>query len=255
MLTVASDPITVASPAAMPGWPPRHARRSPSVMPAGPSLSCLPAPPCHTCRPLPVIPAGPSLSYLPAPPCHTCRPLSVIPAGSSLYACRPFSVMPVGPPLSFPQFLAGIQSKQSFSRVQSGSHIPLTRRAWTPSRCWTLNAEKVRQGTTLDSRLQTSGMTGGGAFVGNNRRGSFRMGERDADDVRDENHETTGFFQQMAKSRRLPSRYSCRGLSLSYLPALLCHTRRPLSVMPAGPSLSCLPAPLCHARRPPLSCP
>ena len=30
-----------------------------------------------------------------------------------------------------------------------------------------------------------------------------------------------------------------------------CHTRRPLSVMPAGPSLSCLPVLLYHARRPP----
>ena len=81
--------------------------------------------------PLSVIPAGPSLSYLPAPLlcppaplCHTCRPLC--------HACRLFSIMPVGPPLSclpaslsclpaplcharrpplsFPQFLAGIQS-------------------------------------------------------------------------------------------------------------------------------------------------
>ena len=57
------------------------------------------------------------------------------------------------------------------------------------------------------------------------------------------------FFRRMAKSRRLPSRYSCRGPSLSYPPAPFCHARRPLSVMPAGPLLSCPPAPLCHACR------
>ena len=72
------------------------------VMPAGPSLSCLPAPLCHTRRPFSVIPAGPSLSYLPAPLSYPPAPLC--------HARRPFSVMPVGPPLSFPQFLAGIQS-------------------------------------------------------------------------------------------------------------------------------------------------
>ena len=32
-----------------------------------------------------------------------------------------------GPSLSFPRFLAGIQSKQSFSRVQSGSHVTSAR--------------------------------------------------------------------------------------------------------------------------------
>ena len=53
--------------------------------------------------PLPVTPAG-------APPCHACRPLPVMPPSLPCYARRPFSVMPVGPPLSFPQFLAGIQS-------------------------------------------------------------------------------------------------------------------------------------------------
>ena len=41
----------------------------------------------------------------------------------------------------------------------------------------------------MDSRLRTSGMTEGGSFVGNDRRDSLRMEERDADDVLDGNHE------------------------------------------------------------------
>ena len=126
------------------------------------------------------------------------------------------------------------------------------------------------------------------SFVGNNRRGSFHMGERDADDVRDENHEATGFFPANGHNPAgplpvtpagAPPCHACRplsvipaGPSLSYLPAPLsyppallchtcrplCHTRRPFSVIPAGPSvipagssLSCLPALLYHARRSP----
>ena len=184
------------------------------------------------------MPAGPSLSCLPVPLCHACRPLPVIPAGSSLYACRPFSVMPVGPPLSFPQFLAGIQSKQSFSRVQSGSHIPLTRRAWTPSRCRTLNAEKVRQGTTLDSRLQTSGMTGdlllgiteGVLFV-------WERGVLMTCVMR--TMRQPAFFRRIAIIPPVPF------LSLPSAP-LSCPPALP--VMPAGPFLLCPLAPLCHSR-------
>ena len=97
-------------------------------------------------------------------------------------------------------------------------------------------------------------------------RGSFRMGERDADDVFDENHEATGFFPgEWPYSCRLPSRHSCRvpschtrrslcvipaGPSLSCPPALPCHTRRPFPVMPAGLSLSYPPVSPCHTRRP-----
>ena len=87
------------------------------------------------------------------------------------------------------------------------------------------------------------------------------MGERDADDVRDENHEATGFFPANGQIPPAPFPLLLQGPlpvmpagpSLSYPPALLCHTYRPLcyarrllsvipagpSVMPAGSSLSC----------------
>ena len=51
------------------------------------------------------------------------------------------------------------------------------------------------------------------------------MGERDAADVRDENHEATGFFPANG--------HNPAGPSLSLPPAPPRHSRRPLLVIPA----------------------
>ena len=99
--------------------------------------------------------------------------------------------------LSFPRFLAGIQSTQSCSRGQlgvislrQGEHDRRVGRAMVSG---TVNAGKVQQGKALDSRLrsldrnrqgQALGMTEGGLFIW----------ERDADAVLDEHHEATGFI-------------------------------------------------------------
>ena len=47
-------------------------------------------------------------------------PFSLLPQGPLPVSCKTLPVIPAGPFLSFPQFLAGIQLTQSFSRIQSG---------------------------------------------------------------------------------------------------------------------------------------
>ena len=67
------------------------------------------------------------------------------------------------------------------------------------------------------------------------------MGERDADDVRDENHEATGFFRRMAIIPPAPPRHSRRPLPVIPAGPFPVIPAGPLSVIPAGP-LSVIPA-------------
>ena len=185
------------------------------------------------------MPAGPSLSYLPAPLCHTCRLLSVCLPALLCHARRPPSVIPAvfsGNPVKTVFLQGSIRESYSFDKASMDSESLLDAQCRkSPARNNSgfpiTNVGNDRRGSLVGNDRRS--------FVGNNRRGSFRMGERGADDVRDENHEATGFFQRMAKSRR-PPRHSRRGPSLSCPPAPLCHACRSLSVMPVGL--------LCHSR-------
>ncbi len=135
---------------------------------------------------------------------------------------------------------------------------------------------------TLDSRLRTSGMTGGGFLSG--MTGDLLLGITEGVLFIWERGvlmtcvmrtmRQPAFFRRMAiipqalfpLLLQVPLPVMPAGSSLSCPPAPLCHARRllsvmpagpslscrrPFPVMPAGPSLSCLPALLYHARRPP----
>ena len=74
---------------------------------------------------------------------------------------------------------------------------------------------------------------GRGPFVGNDGRGPFRMGERDADDVLDENHEAKRFFPTDGHNPAAP---------FPSFPQALSHpSRSPFLVIPAE-------SPFCHSR-------
>ena len=95
------------------------------------------------------------------------------------------------------------------------------------------NVGNDRRGVGNGGRGPFVGNDEGRSFVGNGGRGllsgmteggSFRMGERDTDDLRDENHEATDFFPANGHTPAGPPR----------------HARKPLPVMPAQtPFLSC----------------
>ena len=100
---------------------------APSLLPAGPSLSC---------------PQAPSLSCLHAPSLSCPQAPSVIPAG--------FSGNPV---------------KTVLLQESIGSHTPSGKASmtteWRAPWCRTVNEGNIQQEKTMDSRLPTSGMTEG----------------------------------------------------------------------------------------------
>ena len=63
--------------------------------------------------------------------------------------------------------------------------------------------------------------------------GPFCMGERDADDVRDENHEAKGFFPANGHTPAGPLLVTPAGTPPRLLQNPSCHSRRPLPVIPA----------------------
>ena len=125
------------------------------IIPHIPFPSCPPPPSCHAHRLFPVMPA--------APPRHACRPFPSYPP--------PLPVIPADPSLSFPQAPSVIPAVFSGNPVKTvllqgllGRHTPSGKAItaeWRAPWCRTVNEGNVQQEKTMDSRLQTSGMTEG----------------------------------------------------------------------------------------------
>ncbi len=220
---------------------------------------------------------------MPAGPlCHARRPslscpqaLSVMPAGTS--------VIPAGTSV-IPAVFSGNPVKTVLLQGSIGRHTPSGKAItaeWRAPWCRTVNEGNIQQEKTMDSRLQTSGMTEGVSGITRQPIGHRSHQALDsrlrtsgmtegAGDVLNENHEATGFVPPNGHNPAhplpvipaAPPRHTRRP-SPSYPPPLPVmpaapprHARRPSPLCPPPPPrharrhLSVMPAvPLCHSRR------
>ncbi len=200
---------------------------------------------------------------MPAGPlCHARRP--------SLSCPQALSVMPAGTSV-IPAVFSGNPVKTVLLQGSIGRHTPSGKAItaeWRAPWCRTVNEGNIQQEKTMDSRLQTSGMTEGVSGITRQPIGHRSHQALDsrlrtsgmtegAGDVLNENHEATGFVPPNGHNPAhplpvipaAPPRHTRRPSPscpppLPVMPAAPPrYARRLLPVMPAGTSLSCPQSP------------